>query len=253
MTQTINGNKNTGDPSKLRKPGQRQQERLQRQERRRRRQRIWASAIVSVAIIILAVLGYVQYQRYTANQAAIQLAHANATATTTAKLNATVKAIANASATALANVEASATAAATNACLSKLHLPPTPTAGPVHPPAETGTPVKLSDGLEYTDIQTGCGAAATSTSNVSLEYTGWLQSSGKKFDSSYDHGGSPFSFQLGQNQTIPGFEEGIVGMKQGGIRLIIIPAKLGYGTKGSPPTIPPNAVLIFEIQMISVK
>jgi len=242
MTQTVNGNNNTGNSQKLRKPGQRQQDRLQRQARRRRRQRIWLSVIVSVAIVILAGLGFVQYQRYTASVAATQLAQAHATATSTAKLRA--------SATAAANVAATA---ATNACLTNLHLAPTPKAGAAHPPATSATPVTLADGLQYIDLQTGCGAAAQSTSTVNVEYTGWLQSNGKKFDSSYDHGGSPFSLQLGQGQVIKGFDEGIVGMKEGGIRRLIIPAALGYGKTGSPPAIPPNAVIIFDVQLISVK
>ena len=224
MTQTVNGNNNVGNSQKLRKPGQRQQDRLQRQARRRRRQRIWLSSIVSVAIIVLAVLGVLEYQNYSAAQLAKQQA----------------------------NVKASATAAM-NACLSKLNLPPTATVGPVSPPTVAGKTVTLADGLQYIDVQTGCGPAAKSGSNVSVEYTGWLQSSGKKFDSSYDHGGSPFTFVLGQGKVIKGFDEGLVGMRQqGGIRRIIIPAALGYGAAGSPPTIPTNAVLIFDIQMISV-
>lgn len=235
MTQTVNGNNNVGNSQKLRKPGQRQQDRLQRQARRRRRQRIWLSSIVSVAIIVLAVFGVLEYQNYSAAQQAKQQASAKAAATITARLHAT------------------ATVAAMNACLSALNLPPTPTAGPAKPPTLTGAPVTLADGLQYIDVQKGCGPAAKSGSNVSLEYTGWLQSSGKKFDSSYDRKGSPFSLVLGQGQVIKGFDEGLLGMQQGGSRRLIIPAALAYGTAGSPPTIPANAVLIFDIQMLSVK
>ncbi len=235
MTQTVNGNNNVGNSQKLRKPGQRQQDRLQRQARRRRRQRIWLSSIVSVAIIVLAVAGIIEYQNYSTVQQAKQLVSANAAATRTASLHAT------------------ATAAAMNACLSKLTLPPTAIAGPVKPPTLTEAPVTLADGLQYIDVQKGCGLAAKSGSSTSLEYTGWLQSSGKKFDSSYDRSGSPLSFVLGQGQVIKGFDEGMLGMQQGGIRRIIIPAALAYGTAGSPPTIPANAVLIFDIQMLSVK
>ncbi|MGH2493958.1 MAG: FKBP-type peptidyl-prolyl cis-trans isomerase [Ktedonobacteraceae bacterium] len=235
MTQTMNGNKNTGNSQKLRNPGQRQQNRLQRQARRRRRQRIWLSSIVSVAIIILAVLGVLEYQNYTSAQQAKQAASAHAAATRAASLHAT------------------ATAAAMNACLSKLNLPPTATAGPAKPPTVSGTPVTLADGLQYIDLQVGCGPAAKSGNGVSVEYTGWLQSSGKKFDSSYDRSGNPLSLQLGQGQVIKGFDEGLVGMQQGGIRRLIIPAALAYGSAGSPPTIPPNSVLIFDVQMIQVK
>ena len=235
MTQTMNGNKNTGNSQKLRNPGQRQQNRLQRQARRRRRQRIWLSSIVSAAIIILAAVGVLEYQNYSAAQQAKQTASAHAAATRTASLH------------------ASATAAAMNACLSKLNLPPTATAGPAKPPTMTGTPVTLAGGLQYIDLQVGCGPAAKSGNGVSVEYTGWLQSNGKKFDSSYDRSGNPLSFVLGQGQIIKGFDEGMLGMQQGGIRRLIIPAALAYGTAGSPPTIPPNATLIFDVQMIQVK
>ena len=235
MTQTENRNKNTGNMQKTRRPGQRQQDRLMRQARRRRRQRIWMSSIISVVIIVLAVAGIIEYQNYTTAQQAKQRAAANAAATHTASLH------------------ASATAAAMNACLSKLNLPPTATAGPAKPPTVTQTPVTTADGIQYIDLQVGCGPAAKSGSGVSVEYTGWLQSSGKKFDSSYDRSGNPFSFVLGQGQVIKGWDEGLIGMQQGGIRRLIIPASLAYGSAGQPPTIPPNANLIFDVQMIQVK
>ena len=235
MTQTENRNKNTGNMQKTRRPGQRQQDRLMRQARRRRRQRIWMSSIISVVIIVLAVAGIIEYQNYTTAQQAKQRAAANAAATHTASLH------------------ASATAAAMNACLSKLNLPPTATAGPAKPPTVTQTPVTTADGIQYIDLQAGCGPAAKSGSGVSVEYTGWLQSSGKKFDSSYDRSGNPFSFVLGQGQVIKGWDEGLIGMQQGGIRRLIIPASLAYGSAGQPPTIPPNANLIFDVQMIQVK
>jgi len=246
MTQTVNGNRNTGNSQKLRKPGQRQQDRLQRQARRRRRQRIWLSSIASVAIIVLAVAGIIEYQNYSAAQQVKQQASARATASALAHRNATATAI-------IFNRNATATAVAMNGCLSKLNLPPTATAGPVKPPAVTGKLVTLPDGLQYIDLQVGCGPAAKSGDGVSVEYTGWLQSSGKKFDSSYDRSGNPFSFQLGQGQVIKGWDEGLVGMQQGGIRRLIIPAALAYGAAGSPPTIPANAVLIFDVQMGQVK
>jgi len=236
MTQTVNGKKgpDTKAPQRLHRPGQRQQDRIQRMERRRRRQRIWTSSIAAVAIIGISVFGILEYQRYQANQTAQQQVSATATAN------------------ALAHHNATATAVAMNACLSKLDLPPTATAGPVKPPAQTGTPVKQADGLEYIDIKVGCGPAAQATSNVSVEYTGWLQSNGSKFDSSYDRSGTPFAFQLGQGQVIKGWDEGLVGMKQGGIRRLIIPGSLGYGAQGNAPKIPPNATLIFDVQMIAV-
>ena len=264
MTQTVNDKNGTGakQPQRLHRPGQRQQERLQRQQRRRQRQRLWTSGIVAVAVIALSVFGFFQYQRYTAQQAAAQQAIANATASVVAHRNATAAAIAgkaNATATAFANnatataavKAATATAIALKPCLSKLNLPPTATAGLTKPPTVSGTPVKLSDGLEYIDVKVGCGSASQTGSNVSVEYTGWLQNGGTKFDSSYDRGGKPFSFVIGQGQVIKGWEEGIAGMKVGGIRYLIIPPSLAYGSTGQSP-IPPNATLIFEVQMISI-
>ena len=253
MTQTENRNNNTGNSQKLRRPGQRQQDRLMRQARRRRRQRIWTSSIASVAIIVLAVVGIIEYQNYSA----ARQASASATATALGHRNATATAIVvsrNATATAIVlNQEATATEAAMPACLSKLKPTPTPKAGPASPPQVTGTPVTLPDGLQYIDLQVGCGPAAKTGSNVTVQYTGWLQSSGKKFDSSYDRKASPFSFPLGQGQVIKGWDEGLVGMQQGGIRRLIIPASLAYGAQGNPPVIPPNATLIFDVQMIQVK
>ena len=231
MTQTMNGKKPMSQ--RLHRPGQRQQERLQRQARRRRRQRIWTSSIVSVVVIALSVVGIMQYQRYSADQAARHQASANATAT------------------AIANRNATATAVALHACLSQLKTTPTPTVGSANPPALTGTPVNLSGGLQYYDVRVGCGSAAQSGNNVSLEYTGWLKSTGKKFDSSYDHKGQPLTFQLGQGKVIPGFDQGLVGMKQGGERIIIIPAALGYGAQAKGP-IPANSVLIFDVVMGSI-
>ena len=242
MTQTMNGKKPTSQ--RLHRPGQRQQERLQRQARRRRRQRIWTSSIVSVVVIALSIVGIVQYQRYSADQAARQQASANATATAIAHRNATATAI-------IASKNATATAVALHACLSQLKTTPTPTAGSANPPALTGTPVNLSGGLQYYDVRVGCGPAAQSGSNVSLEYTGWLKSTGKKFDSSYDRKGQPLTFQLGQGKVIPGFDQGLDGMKQGGERIIIIPPALGYGAQANGP-IPANSVLIFDVVMGSI-
>lgn len=242
MTQTMNGKEPTSQ--RLHRPGQRQQERLQRLARRRRRQRIWTSSIVSVVVIALSIVGILEYQRYSADQAARQLASANATATFIAHKNATATAI-------IAHQNATATAVALHACLSQLKTTPTPTAGSAKPPVLTGTPVSLSGGLQYYDVRIGCGPAAKSGSNVSLEYTGWLKSTGKKFDSSYDRKGQPFNFPLGQGQVIPGFDQGVVGMQQGGERILIIPPALGYGARANGP-IPANSTLIFDIVMVSV-
>ena len=233
MTQTVKG-QNKGTPKKQYRPGQRQQDRLQRQARRRRRQRILTAAIAALALIVLSVAGIIEYQRYTSDRAAAQLASAHATATRVTR------------------VDATATAAALNACLAGLETTPTPTAGPAKPPALTGTPVTLPDGLQYIDVRVGCGAAAKTGSNVSIQYTGWLQKTGKKFDSSYDRNAQPISVALGQGQVIKGFEEGLVGLKRGGTRILIIPPALAYGAAGQPPTIPANATLIFEVTVVTV-
>lgn len=244
MTQTVKGQNNS--PQKQRRPGQRQQERLQRQARRRRRQRILLSTIIALVVIAIAALSFWQYQRYSASQ----VAAAHVTATATAK---SAHAHATAAAISAANATATAAAAQIAPCLAKLKTTPTPTAGPASPPALTGTPVTLAGGLQYIDVQVGCGPAAKSGSNVSVEYTGWLKSNGKKFDSSYDRQGQAFPLTLGQGQVIKGWDEGLVGMKKGGTRILIIPPSLAYGAQGSPPTIPANATLVFEVTMLSVQ
>lgn len=224
MTQTVNGQKNT--QQKQNRPGQRQQERLIRQARRRRRQRIWISAIVAVVVIVTAGLAFWQYQLYTARHS------------TTSKKTNTIAQIGPKCAT------ASSIPAVYNT---------TPTAGPLNPPAVTGTPATNTDGLQCLDLKVGSGKVAQQGSTVSVEYTGWLASNGNKFDSSYDHGGQPFSVTpLGQASVIPGWNEGLVGMKAGGIRRIILPAALAYGSQGNQG-IPANATLIFDVTVVSVQ
>jgi FKBP-type peptidyl-prolyl cis-trans isomerase FkpA len=107
------------------------------------------------------------------------------------------------------------------------------------------------DGLQWGDIKVGTGAAVTATSKVTVQYTGWLESTGMMFDSSRQPGRTPFSVTLGQHQVIAGWDEGIPGMHVGGKRRLVIPAALGYGAAGSPPTIPPNAVLVFDVEVLS--
>jgi FKBP-type peptidyl-prolyl cis-trans isomerase len=88
-------------------------------------------------------------------------------------------------------------------------------------------------------------------SHVRVHYTGWL-TTGKKFDSSVD-AGTPFDFTIGNGEVIKGWEEGVAGMKVGGKRQLRIPPALGYGAEGSPPDIPPNATLIFDIKLLGVQ
>jgi FKBP-type peptidyl-prolyl cis-trans isomerase FkpA len=110
-------------------------------------------------------------------------------------------------------------------------------------------------GLQYEDKVEGEGAMADTGMNVVVHYTGWLQnpdgSAGKKFDSSKDRG-DPFSFALGAGQVIKGWDEGVQGMKIGGTRVLTIPANLGYGPRGAGGVIPPNATLIFEVDLLGV-
>jgi peptidylprolyl isomerase len=101
------------------------------------------------------------------------------------------------------------------------------------------------------DLKTGDGAEAKSGDQVSVQYVGVLYDGGKQFDSSWDRG-QPFAFQLGSGQVIPGWDQGVAGMKVGGRRELIIPPDLGYGAQGQPPTIPPNATLVFVIDLVSV-
>jgi peptidylprolyl isomerase len=105
--------------------------------------------------------------------------------------------------------------------------------------------------LESFDLVPGSGRAANTGDTVHVQYTGTLMN-GTKFDSSYDHGGQPFKFTIGKGEVIKGWDQGVVGMKIGGKRRLRIPADLGYGAAGSPPSIPPNAGLVFEIEMISI-
>jgi FKBP-type peptidyl-prolyl cis-trans isomerase FkpA len=106
-------------------------------------------------------------------------------------------------------------------------------------------------GLQYDDLATGSGNAARSGQFVTVHYTGWL-TDGTKFDSSLDRG-DPFSFALGQGQVIAGWDEGVEGMKIGGKRKLTIPPELGYGQWGAGGVIPPNATLVFEVELLGVE
>jgi peptidylprolyl isomerase len=115
---------------------------------------------------------------------------------------------------------------------------------------------EMPDGLKYTDTKIGDGATARAANKVSVNYTGWLYENGakgKKFDSSVDRG-QPFQFTLGQHQVIAGWDEGVAGMKVGGKRTLIIPPELAYGARGAGGgVIPPNATLIFDVDLLKVE
>ncbi|HEX3429712.1 MAG TPA: FKBP-type peptidyl-prolyl cis-trans isomerase [Rhizomicrobium sp.] len=117
-------------------------------------------------------------------------------------------------------------------------------------------PASQPNQLKIIDTKVGAGAVAKAGEQVTVHYTGWLYQNGakgKKFDSSVDRG-TPFSFALGAGNVIPGWDQGVAGMKVGGSRTLIIPPDLGYGAGGTPDgTIPPNATLIFDVQLLKVQ
>ena len=109
-------------------------------------------------------------------------------------------------------------------------------------------------GLQYEDTVAGDGAVAQAGQQVSVHYTGWLYDGGEKgakFDSSKDRN-DPFKFGLGGGQVIKGWDEGVQGMKVGGTRVLLIPPGLGYGARGAGGVIPPNATLMFEVELLGV-
>ena len=121
--------------------------------------------------------------------------------------------------------------------------------------AATNQVIEMPNGLKYTDTKTGDGATATPGNKVSVHYTGWLYNNGAKgtkFDSSVDRG-KPFEFTLGAHQVIAGWDEGVAGMKVGGERTLIIPPELGYGARGAGGVIPPNATLMFDVELLGVQ
>jgi peptidylprolyl isomerase len=186
--------------------------RMTRYKRRQQRQ----AQIVGAALVVIAVaaLAYVLWPR----PAALSQASVSATAT--------------------------ARACTTNA-QTGLSGTPAVAGGPA---AVSGKLVTLPGCLEYVDTKVGTGAAVKNGDTVTVEYTGWL-ANGTKFDASADHPGQPFSFQVGAGSVIPGWDQGLVGMKVGGQRRLIIPPAMGYGASGAGSTIPPNATLIFDVKI----
>jgi FKBP-type peptidyl-prolyl cis-trans isomerase len=121
------------------------------------------------------------------------------------------------------------------------------------PGAEIGnaTIQKTASGLQYADLAVGNGPAPDTGQRVVVHYTGWL-TDGTKFDSSVDRG-MPFEFDLGKGNVIKGWDEGVAGMRIGGKRKLIIPPDLGYGARGAGGVIPPNATLVFDVELLGVK
>ena len=113
-----------------------------------------------------------------------------------------------------------------------------------------GEQVTTASGLKYEDVEAGTGATALSGQKAKVHYTGWL-TSGQKFDSSHDRN-DPFEFTLGAGQVIKGWDEGVAGMRIGGKRRLTIPSNLAYGSRGAGGVIPPNAELIFEVELLGL-
>ena len=110
----------------------------------------------------------------------------------------------------------------------------------------------MPGGLKYYDIVVGTGASPKAGQTASMRYTGTLLD-GTKFDSSYDRGQAPFDFRIGTGQVIPGWDEGVATMKVGGKRRLVIPSALAYGASPPTPAIPPNATLVFDVELVGVK
>ena len=134
--------------------------------------------------------------------------------------------------------------------------PPAEALPPATPPAITAP--APNQGLKMTDVKEGSGAEAVAGKTVVVHYTGWLfdaaapGNKGQKFDSSRDRG-DPFDFPLGGGRVIKGWDQGVAGMKVGGQRTLVIPPELGYGARGAGGVIPPNATLVFDVELLDVK
>lgn len=143
------------------------------------------------------------------------------------------------------SLAAALTAQTPNHGTTPVHVPNTNA-----PTKVVGDGVKTESGLQYWDTKVGTGEEAKSGDKVKVHYTGWFIS-GKKFDSSVD-AHQPYSFTLGQGNVIKGWDEGVAGMKVGGKRQLRIPPELAYGEKGFKNIVPPDATLIFDVQLLAV-
>jgi peptidylprolyl isomerase len=153
----------------------------------------------------------------------------------------------------LAGVLSSAVAVA--GCQSATVSAPPPSATAPVQKERTTNMISTPSGLQYEDTVEGTGASPKTGQTCVMHYTGWLWENGakgKKFDSSLDRG-QPFEFPIGQGRVIKGWDEGVATMKIGGKRTLLIPPGLGYGARGAGGVIPPNATLLFEVELLGVK
>lgn len=128
--------------------------------------------------------------------------------------------------------------------------PPSPAAQPAAKPAKPGEEVTTASGLKYKDAKVGAGQEVVAGDTVKVNYKGWLDN-GKVFDSSKKPGREPFGFTVGAGQVIKGWDEGVVGMKVGGVRELTVPANLGYGDQDMD-IIPPNSTLHFSVELLEI-
>jgi peptidylprolyl isomerase len=155
------------------------------------------------------------------------------------------------------NDSTTSTAASAPAATTTEAAPPAETTATTEDPTLAQKPeVKVPSGpapklLQIDDLVEGTGTAAKAGDTLTVDYVGVLYKNGKEFDSSWDRG-EPFQFQLGTGGVIQGWDQGLVGMKAGGRRQLVIPANLAYGPEGAPPSIPPNAPLVFVVDLKAV-
>jgi FKBP-type peptidyl-prolyl cis-trans isomerase len=141
------------------------------------------------------------------------------------------------------------------ACAAAAAAVATPAAIRMASAQTAGKPMTTASGLQIIDSKVGTGASPKAGQTCVMHYTGWLYENGqkgKKFDSSVDRN-EPFEFPIGQRRVIAGWDEGVASMKVGGKRTLIIPPELGYGARGAGGVIPPNATLMFDVELLAVK